>query len=161
MMKLLEAFASWPTLVLVIVVFGFAPGFCLRLIVLAYPRRDPRRAELIAGLYDVPRIQRPLWVAQQLEGALFEGYLSRLGSMRVRPRTGHARSVHFLLAIAVWLLPLSQRARYLEEFHAELLDVARGRWLWHALSLLRGVVVTRLCRGLKRATDAAVRRVKG
>jgi hypothetical protein len=77
MAELLEAVASWPSLVLVIVMFGFAPGFCLRLIVLAYPRSDPRRAELIAELYAVPRIQRPLWVAEQLEVALFEGLAHR------------------------------------------------------------------------------------
>jgi hypothetical protein len=73
MAELLQAVASWPSLVLVVVVFGFAPGFCLRLIVLAYPRSDPRRDELIAELYAVPRLQRPLWVAEQLEVALFEG----------------------------------------------------------------------------------------
>lgn len=36
------------------------PGILLRLIVLAYPSSDPRRAKLIAKLYTVPRIQRPL-----------------------------------------------------------------------------------------------------
>jgi hypothetical protein len=36
MAELLEAVASWPSLGLSVVVFGFAPGFCLRLIVLAY-----------------------------------------------------------------------------------------------------------------------------
>jgi hypothetical protein len=76
--ELLEAVASWPSLGLVVAVFGFAPGFCLRLIVLAYPRGHPRRAELIAQLYTVPRIQRPLWVAEQLEVALFEGLAHRL-----------------------------------------------------------------------------------
>lgn len=58
----LRTVASWPSLLLVVVVFGFAPGLCLRLIVLAYPREDSRRDELIAELYAVPRIQRPLWV---------------------------------------------------------------------------------------------------
>lgn len=63
MAELLEVVTSWWNLLLVLLVFGFAPGFCLRLIVLAYPRSDPRRAELIAELYAVPRIQRPVWVA--------------------------------------------------------------------------------------------------
>lgn len=49
MAELLEAVASWPTLLFIVIVFGFAPRFCLRLIVLAYPRSDPRRAELIAN----------------------------------------------------------------------------------------------------------------
>jgi diguanylate cyclase (GGDEF)-like protein len=85
--QLLEAVASWPNLALVIVVFGFAPGFVLRLIVLAYPRSDPRRDELIAELYAVPRIRRPLWVAQQLEVALFEGLGHRV-SAAIRWLTG-------------------------------------------------------------------------
>ena len=84
MAELLETVASWPSLLLVVVVFGLAPGLCLRLIVLAYPRGDPRRAELIAELYAVPRIQRPLWVAEQLEVALFEGLGNRLSAARRR-----------------------------------------------------------------------------
>lgn len=69
---------------LVLVVFGFTPGFCLRLIVLAYPRNDPRRTELIAELYAEPRIQRPLWVAEQLEVGLFEGLGHRLSAVSHR-----------------------------------------------------------------------------
>jgi hypothetical protein len=76
--ELLKAAASWPSLMLIVLTFGFAPGFCLRLIVLAYPRNDPRRAELVAEIYAVPRIQRPFWVAEQLEVALFEGLPHRL-----------------------------------------------------------------------------------
>ncbi|MGH3753458.1 MAG: hypothetical protein ACRDRP_12315 [Pseudonocardiaceae bacterium] len=86
MAELLTAAAPWRTLllvwVLVCIVFGFAPGFCLRLIVLAYPRGDPRRAELIAELYSVPRIERPVWVAEQLEVALFEGLGHRVSARR-------------------------------------------------------------------------------
>lgn len=81
MVEQLEALASWKPLLLAVFAFGFAPGCCLRIIVLAYPRDDPRRAELIAELYTVPRIQRPLWVAEQLEVALFEGLAHRATSM--------------------------------------------------------------------------------
>jgi len=91
MAELIDAVVSWPSLLLVLVVFGFAPGFCLRLIVLAYPRNDPRRAELIAELYAVPRIQRPLWVAEQLEVALFEGLAHRV-SAALRRLTGRRRA---------------------------------------------------------------------
>lgn len=90
--ELLKAVASWPSLLMVVVVFGLAPGLCLRLIVLAYPRGDPRRAELIAELYAVPRIQRPLWVAEQLEVAVFEGLGQRISATRRRraqARAGH------------------------------------------------------------------------
>jgi hypothetical protein len=87
MPELLKAVASWQSLLLVVLVFGFAPGFCLRLIVLAYPRGDPRRAELIAEMRAVPRIQRPLWVAEQLEVALFEGLPHRAVIRATQRRT--------------------------------------------------------------------------
>jgi hypothetical protein len=69
---------SWPMLVLALLVFGFAPGLLLRLIVLIFPKDDPRRAELHGELYSVPRFERPFWVAEQMEVALFEGLRSRL-----------------------------------------------------------------------------------
>lgn len=78
MSELQDAVVSWPGLVMVLVVFGFAPRFCLRLIVLSYPRSDPRRKELIAELSAVPRMWRPLWVVEQLEVALFEGLGHRI-----------------------------------------------------------------------------------
>lgn len=73
-------------------------------------------------------------------------------------RSEHARSSQFLLAIAVRLLPPSERDRYLEEFRAELLDIPRDTQLSHALSLLRGAFVLRLRRGLKKPTDVAASR---
>ncbi|MGH3854277.1 MAG: hypothetical protein ACRDR6_12450 [Pseudonocardiaceae bacterium] len=72
MVELLKAVESWRSLLVVLVVFGLAPGVCLRQIVRVYPPGDPRRAELIAELYAVPRWERPLWVAEQLEVALSE-----------------------------------------------------------------------------------------
>ena len=76
--ELLSSLASWPTLLIAFVVYGFAPGFLLRLIVLAYPSDDPRRRELVAELYGVERIKRPFWVMEQLETALFDGLGPRL-----------------------------------------------------------------------------------
>lgn len=69
---------AWPTLLIALLVFGFAPGAVLRLIVLAYRRDDPRRHELLGELYHVPRVERPFWVAEQLELALAEGLGQRL-----------------------------------------------------------------------------------
>jgi hypothetical protein len=69
---------SWPMLVLALFVFGFAPGLLLRLIVLAFRKDDPRRAELRGELHNVPRFERPFWVAEQMEVALFEGLRGRL-----------------------------------------------------------------------------------
>jgi hypothetical protein len=57
--------------------FGFAPGFALRLIVGLYPKGHPRRSELVAELYTVERLNRPTWVFEQLEVALFEGVAAR------------------------------------------------------------------------------------
>ncbi|HZN75660.1 MAG TPA: DUF2314 domain-containing protein [Micromonosporaceae bacterium] len=76
--EVLDAILSWPTFVIALVVFGFAPGAVLRLIVLAFPNDDPRRRELLAELHAVPRLERPFWVAEQLELALFEGIWGRL-----------------------------------------------------------------------------------
>lgn len=75
---MIESLLSWPTFLLALLVFGFAPGAVLRVIVLAFHHDDPRRAELIAELYVVPRIERPFWVMQQLEVALFEGVWDRI-----------------------------------------------------------------------------------
>jgi hypothetical protein len=68
---------SWPTLGIVLLIFGLAPGVALRLIVLAFPRDDPRRRELLGDLYRVPWFERPFWVAGKLEVALFEGLPNR------------------------------------------------------------------------------------
>ena len=68
---------AWPTLGVALLVFGFAPGAVLRLIVLFYGRDNPRRQELLGEIYAVPRIERPFWVAEQLEVALFEGLRDR------------------------------------------------------------------------------------
>ena len=84
MADFLNAVASWPNLFSVLFVFGFAPGAVLRLLVLVYPKESLRRAELIAELYLVPRIERPVWVAQQAEVAIFEGLPQRLRAMRTK-----------------------------------------------------------------------------
>jgi hypothetical protein len=78
MADLLDVVASWPSLVSVLLIFGFAPRATLRLLVRAYPKGDPRRAELPAELEAVPRAERPLWVVEQIEVALFDGLPQRL-----------------------------------------------------------------------------------
>jgi len=80
MSGLLTQLLSWKALLAAATVFGFGPGAALRLIVLAFPRSDPRRRELLAELRAVPRLKRPTWVAEQLEVALAEdvaGLLAR------------------------------------------------------------------------------------
>jgi hypothetical protein len=76
--ELLDAIVSWRTFLIALLVFGFAPGALLRLIVLAFHRDDPRRSELLAELHAVPRLARPFWVFEQLEVALFEGIWERV-----------------------------------------------------------------------------------
>ncbi len=58
--------------------FGLLPGTALRGILLLFPHDDPRRKELQAELYAVPWWERPLWVAEQLEVAIFEGLGARI-----------------------------------------------------------------------------------
>jgi hypothetical protein len=87
--EFLSAILSWKTFLVSLLVFGFAPGAVLRLIVLAFHRDDPRRREALAELYRVPRLERPYWVVQQLEVALFEGVWERIlwaGAGRVYDR---------------------------------------------------------------------------
>jgi hypothetical protein len=76
--ELLEFIVNWRTGLVVLLVFGFAPGALLRLIVLAFRRDDPRRSEMLAELHRVPRLERPLWVVEQMEVALFEGIWGRV-----------------------------------------------------------------------------------
>jgi len=76
--ELLDAIVSWRTFLVALLVFGFAPGALLRLIVLAFHRDDPRRSELLAELHAVPRVERPFWVVEQLEVALLEGIWERV-----------------------------------------------------------------------------------
>jgi hypothetical protein len=76
--ELLNAIKSWETFFFILLVFGFAPGAVLRLIVLAFHRDDPRRREMLAELHRVPRWERPLWVCDQLVVALYEGIWERV-----------------------------------------------------------------------------------
>jgi Uncharacterized protein conserved in bacteria (DUF2314) len=69
---------AWPFFCLSLVIYGFAPGLVLRLIVRAFHPEDPRRQELLAELHAVPRLERPFWVLEQLEVALSEGLCDRL-----------------------------------------------------------------------------------
>jgi hypothetical protein len=74
----LTASHAWWAFIAALLIFGFAPGAVLRLIVRAFDRDDPRRRELLAELHAVPRVERPFWVVEQLEVALFEGVWDRI-----------------------------------------------------------------------------------
>jgi len=77
MLSLTFQTVTWPGLVATLLFWGFAPGAVLRLIILLFPKEDPRRRELLGELYAVPRIERPFWVIEQLEVGLFEGLRHR------------------------------------------------------------------------------------
>jgi hypothetical protein len=69
---------AWPLFLLALLVYGFAPGLLLRLIVRAFHPEDPRREELLAEIHAVPRLERPFWVFEQLEVAISEGLWGRI-----------------------------------------------------------------------------------
>jgi len=89
--SLITQIIAWPTLLVSLLMFGFAPGAVLRIIVLAFRRDDPRRIELLGELPSVPRVERPFWVCEQLEVALFEGLAGRLVALIGRKRDGRRR----------------------------------------------------------------------
>ena len=69
---LIDHGVPWGLFVMGLLIFGFLPGFVLSLIVRLFDSQDPRRDELLAELYAVPRWERPFWVAEQFEVATRE-----------------------------------------------------------------------------------------
>jgi len=69
---------------LLLLVFGIAPGLILRVALLAYPRAHPDRAELLGEYYAVPYHERPLFVAAGCERALCDGLSARVRELRER-----------------------------------------------------------------------------
>ena len=69
---------AWPLFFVAPLIYGFAPGLLLRLIVRAFHPEDPRREELLAEVHAVPRLERPFWVFEQLEVAISEGLWGRI-----------------------------------------------------------------------------------
>ncbi|WP_146044344.1 hypothetical protein [Amycolatopsis sp. BJA-103] len=84
MVELIELAGAPSLLLTAILIYGFAPGFALRLTILLYPKNDDRRKELLADLYKMPRLQRPFWVAEQIETAIFDGVLAYRNAAKER-----------------------------------------------------------------------------
>ena len=61
-----------------LVIFGIVPGVVLRGLLLAWPKDDPVRAELLADLAMLPFRERPFFVASQIPNAAFDGLGTRL-----------------------------------------------------------------------------------
>jgi hypothetical protein len=89
--ELLDAAASWESLVAVLLVFGLAPGLVLRSMLLLYPKEHPRRAELLAEFKVIKRPIRPLWVAEIISVCLFEGLGERSKARALQRRRRHLR----------------------------------------------------------------------
>jgi hypothetical protein len=85
---LVTALQDWRVVVVVMALFGTAPGVVLRLLVHLYPEGHERRRELLNELYAVPYVERPWFVAQQLETTLFEGLGERRRTRKAARRRG-------------------------------------------------------------------------
>jgi len=133
---LMDAITSWKVLTLVLLVFGFAPRFVLRLILLAYRRSDPRRAELLAEINVVPRIERPVWVAEQLETALCEGVWERVvwaatGRVIECWRLGSGVKMHCSHPDTFWIPDEAEKAQIVPGVIVKLMfELTRSRDTW-------------------------------
>jgi hypothetical protein len=158
---------AWPTLLASLLVFGFAPGAVLRVIVLAFRRDDPRRTELLAELPHVPRIERPFWVCEQLEVALFEGLASRVAALITWKRNGRRRSAQELgranmLPNVGELTPIMRNVSGLEhaDILAEALSTAKHRLLIISPIAANAVVnrdfIAKLKQGLRAGVEITI-----
>lgn len=127
MNDLLAAATSWQSLSIVVAVFGLLPNLLLHVIVRTYPASHPRRRELLAEFWAVPRIQRPLWVAEQLTTVLFE-------ALPIRFRRLH---IYFLTLTVVVFTASGLRA-----------------WLLRLPSQQRAALILRIIAGFSRETTA-------
>ncbi|TCK25432.1 hypothetical protein EV378_1240 [Pseudonocardia endophytica] len=157
MAELFEAVVSWPTLLMVLLVFGLAPGLVLRIVVLCYPKGDPRRRELVAELYVLSFVHRPLWVMQQVETAVFEGVAARWkvrgGLSSVAPRQGQRTGLMVASTLFVGLFSATVIVQPLSE---AVYDVTV--WLAAvALMLLLTVVLMEIGRSTARMIKATLR----
>lgn len=99
--ELLTAPGAIGAFALAVLIFGYAPGAFLALIVRLIPDED-RRLELQAELPAVPRWERPFWVVEQLEVAIriglaprLEWYWGRLIWHRCKLQSGLEHHLHY------------------------------------------------------------------
>lgn len=102
--------------VVALLIFRFLPGMVLALIVRLFPKDDPRRRELQAELYAVPRWERPFWVVQQFEVALRLGlapeiawYWGRFVWHRAKIESG--RGLHEWWPDSCWVPEAEEKAQ--------------------------------------------------
>lgn len=66
-----------------VLIYGVVPGAVLRILLTAWPKGDPVRAELLADLAMLPYRQRLLFVASQIPNAICDGLGARLQVLRL------------------------------------------------------------------------------
>jgi hypothetical protein len=108
MSEMIQSLSDWRLLLVALVIFGFFPGLGARLVAMTYRRGDPRRDEIIAEVYAVPRWERPFWVFEQLERAFSEGARERLydaadGRLFNRWRLGDGVECHLASPDTFWI----------------------------------------------------------
>lgn len=164
--SLITQVIAWPTLLASLLMFGFAPGAVLRMIVLAFRGDDPRRTELLAELPHVPRIERPFWVCEQLEVALFEGLAGRVAALITRKRYSRRSAqelgrAHMPLNVSD-VTPVVRNVSGLEhaDILAEALSTARRRLLiispFAANAVVNRDFITKLKHGLRTGVEITI-----
>lgn len=133
MSDLLTSVVAPASLMLGVLVFGFAPGAVLRLIMLAFERDDPRRRELIGELRAVPRWERPFWVAEMIEVALFEGVWERVlwwatGRIVWRWKLGSGVESNRKYPDTFWIPDVSERENVQPGNYVRLMFLMRDGW---------------------------------
>lgn len=110
MNDLIAILPDWRLAVVILLLFGTAPGVVLRVLVHLYPTGHARRRELLAELYALRYVERPLFVAQLLETTLFEGLAERRRTTKadhIKPealRVQPTSDVGFAIpALAAWI----------------------------------------------------------
>jgi len=131
--ELIGALASWKLFLVVLLVFGLAPGLLLRIIVFAFHRDDPRRQELRGELFNVPRWERPVWVVEQLEVALVEGLGERIawaltGRVTHRWTLRSGVDAHRAHPETFWIPDDVEKAALTPGAHVKLMFMMRDGW---------------------------------
>jgi hypothetical protein len=80
--------AGGGSLILAGLVFGFAPVIVAKVLATAFPKSDPRRAEMLAEIYKVPYKNRVTWLFEQSARVVTEAVPARIKSRtRALPAT--------------------------------------------------------------------------
>lgn len=143
--SLVDVVLDWRTWLAMLVIV-IVPGLLLRVAVLVYPRGDERRDELIAEMYAVPFLRRPIWVFQQIEVVIWEGlperwYQFAVGRIiyRWKLRSGEVSNREY--PTTFWIPPADERNRVAQGAFVKLmfmLSDGYGERMWVQVEGHRG-----------------------